>query len=1498
MYEAKTLQQDIERLNKRTQNTPDLSIDILEDMYGELIYLRESMDDIVYGLSQDDLVSMTQTMAETENAIHRELYSRAKDYPKEILEWLKNRVVEFEKKVKEISTDVAHSTTITAAHLQAYSGELLFLKRLAIAMEENIDQSILPDVFSEIHYLVVLCAENEALFKDTFISKKLDEIRAEALHREVRVFQEETDRLLIREKKNIQDIWEILGWGSAISPNISRSDPNHKSLRENCKQSRENLKSYLSEHLEKLNYDDKLELLQKFFVDLHEKVDEISIVIQDYSLSKSIKTLCTLKEDIEWLKSLLKKACKETQNAQPLEKNYKKICKVYNFLTVEIQEKKLQERLEKIFGKKFVAFFENFILFLIFLVIALLVVEGTCRFSEYKFNIEPTFETYLKACENLESIDNTHPFYQKLYKKFQENGYTLFDSITIRSNVPSKEWEISNHSDHKVVFYAIKSEDGKKLDIHLGGHDRHVFLIIDTVICFIFLLEFFTKWLLVEGKLRYFWRHFFIDFIPSLPFGLFFIGLQNLDYTRSARILRLLRLQNLIRYVRILRPIVRIFRVFVFLLRGLDRLVNRYSRWLNRNIIFFGSQEEVASYREPSLRQRIQELRANCIFKSRTIFGNLSPEESRPFLLCYLVALEVRLLKSNGGMITQDDLLLKSEILVEDVMDTLLNLRGNQVEEVMGRQFPYLIHQYCGFFKAPLIRHLPLIKQLVEMHTKYAPPEFTARIGRNAGRLIECVLSVIYWFSDLYGIVTGPRLLDRVAHTLITSFQSPAKKLFFIGSIFLLANLLFQALPLPILQTVLAFLDRYIGTPLFIIGGICLIPLSIGFWLKNVAGEATEFYEKTAEAQFINLMKELKLKNAKNDLAILYKRVIRPEMLLECQPNEDSCSSGFVVKKMLNELSEWQSTEEKIGTNITTRQEAGRWSLRRSVILLYKDYLDGPLLHHGDVKTTEQLLGNIALGNIRIHRLAYTRKEFKDLARLDLEKHRIFTGPYLWFTLMTQSIAHNSAQLLIDYNKHCIAESLMEVQPEEAQSRYTQWVRRRLKKSNFEPSVPTEEISSPKRRKKRKNAIPVYLTNQFNVLHFLTIDTDQDETIRFHFGETLYQVFLKDRKELVRTIFGTYPLRKLPKSQRSINFYKLYQKHMVGGRIFFLPFAILGYTISSIGKIIKWVYSKIKEILHPLECYKTPISPEADYEVAVRKINRMRKPVYMACMKLRAKYDFEYLGLALPWTIVAKEESNFPGADNFLSTLEKDLHFIKALDSEKDYFQELISERKKQLHRFVEFVHKNGWQEKGFSDYLLKHNPNLDTLKLEDVKKRKNEILRAMAIAYTINYRSLASLISARETLEDVFQIAISNKGSIPGYRWTKRLYTFFSRLISRYILMLPDWEKQSFDGFWHDKGYEKFYGLQEKKWSWKAYLANRTKLKDVFLFIQEEGDIAIIDEILQQIIRNPSPWSEELIALRTIQTLSVMDVQNYRRHVARVGGYQDEKITIPLSVS
>ncbi|HBP17955.1 MAG TPA: hypothetical protein DEA08_09190, partial [Planctomycetes bacterium] len=46
------------------------------------------------------------------------------------------------------------------------------------------------------------------------------------------------------------------------------------------------------------------------------------------------------------------------------------------------------------------------------------------------------------------------------------------------------------------------------------------------------------------------------------------------------------------------------------------------------------------------------------------------------------------------------------------------------------------------------------------------------------------------------------------------------------------------------------------------------------------------------------------------------------------------------------------------------------------------------------------------------------------------------------------------------------------------------------------------------------------------------------------------------------------------------------------------------------------------------------------------------------------------------------------------------------------------------------------------------------------------------------------------------------------------------------------------------------------------------------------------VEEIVERILLRPHPWTSELVALRTIQTMSVLDLRNYKRLVWELGGY------------
>ncbi len=95
----------------------------------------------------------------------------------------------------------------------------------------------------------------------------------------------------------------------------------------------------------------------------------------------------------------------------------------------------------------------------------------------------------------------------------------------------------------------------------LTQSELHLLAIADTVICAIFLTEFFWRMRYADSKAWY-WRRFWVDFIASLPLaGILRIG-------RIARVARIARMARIARAARLIR----VLRVLAFLSRGFDKI--------------------------------------------------------------------------------------------------------------------------------------------------------------------------------------------------------------------------------------------------------------------------------------------------------------------------------------------------------------------------------------------------------------------------------------------------------------------------------------------------------------------------------------------------------------------------------------------------------------------------------------------------------------------------------------------------------------------------------------------------------------------------------------------------------------------------------------------------------------------------------------------------------------------------------------------------------------
>ena len=106
-----------------------------------------------------------------------------------------------------------------------------------------------------------------------------------------------------------------------------------------------------------------------------------------------------------------------------------------------------------------------------------------------------------------------------------------------------------------------------------------------------------------------------------------------------------------------------------------------------------------------------------------------------------------------------------------------------------------------------------------------------------------------------------------------------------------------------------------------------------------------------------------------------------------------------------------------------------------------------------------------------------------------------------------------------------------------------------------------------------------------------------------------------------------------------------------------------------LGLAVRSVFRVVHEILHPQVDQDRTVPPDT-YWAALRKIHRMRKPVFMGSLWLRARFDVEYLGLALPTA---------PPGIAAESLMEADLDYIGATRQDRIIAEQVRHEHHERL---------------------------------------------------------------------------------------------------------------------------------------------------------------------------------------------------------------------------
>jgi hypothetical protein len=156
---------------------------------------------------------------------------------------------------------------------------------------------------------------------------------------------------------------------------------------------------------------------------------------------------------------------------------------------------------------------------------------------------------------------------------------------------------------------------------------------------------------------------------------------------------------------------------------------------------------------------------------------------------------------------------------------------------------------------------------------------------------------------------------------------------------------------------------------------------------------------------------------------------------------------------------------------------------------------------------------------------------------------------------------------------------------------------------------------------------------------------------------------------------------------------------------------MLGAAAGVIGMACRAVYRVVREVLHPRVDQDEDV-PSDTYRAAIRKIHRMRKPVFMESLWLRARFDAEYLGLPLP--------SAPPGIAAH-SLMESDLDFIGASRQDRIIAEQIRSGHQRRLEWIGRWLQQFGWTFDQLPEYLAREIPYLTN--------RGGEALRAVVAA-------------------------------------------------------------------------------------------------------------------------------------------------------------------------
>lgn len=967
--------------------------------------------------------------------------------------------------------------------------------------------------------------------------------------------------------------------------------------------------------------------------------------------------------------------------------------------------------------------------------------------------------------------------------------------------------------------------------VDLTPTQAHVFRWVDAIACLFFIADFIFELALHPSRWSWFWRNALTDLVPAIPSVLFLwptaaMGAAT-DNLLVLRMLRLLRVTWAARYVQALRPLLRAARLLLFLVRGLDGLASRFAQILNREFVFVPAAAEVnRSIEEDDLRDVLHA----SMRREHELVELLQRDERRAMLIERVSAAREAM-----GVLQPAELAHTAhqpgarDVAIGDAIEFLWTLRTQDIGRYLKKGDVEALDRVVRVMSVVPVRWLPFVSRLAVHPLPSTPEERIVELGRRVADWVESWHGRMLFFADLHGIVTGPQILDRVASAIVKATQRPAVRLLLFGGVLLGFNQLLLGTWLG--DKLGPILDSIVGLPLVLLGSFCLVFLALGHWLKRLAGQASDTYRLTSEAHFISQLERVQSRYEQEDIDFLSERVFG-------DPTNRRHAREMLVQQLRS-----ARTGVPLGNDDVPNHVALECN---HTALLYLHFLDGAPLHISDVKTTEQLLANQSLENLRREFLRISGREKRRLRKLKLDDGTLLSGPYLWFRFITESIAVESAKRITGYNNFCVPLAQRDYADPGALENMERWLRRRRDPRGGRTS----------KDRKKDEVVTEYPTTEFTALDFLGGDPERDRHLAAVFGEDVLDVVQFDRRTMVREIFGTRPVNHLPKHERSFNPLRFYEKRLSHGRILLAPLLLVWRFFRTIGWVVGKVRLIVREVLDPEVAMQRREIGEAPFAVALRKIHRMKAPGLLEAIRMRLRIDPAYSGAPIGWT---------PDADELQEPeIERDLRFLHLREREAVQMRddaEQVRRNVAALHAIVGWLPPLHLQSQGEPDRE---------------RRRAGEL--AVTCAWISNKDDVRTLMSAERWRIEVIP-ALLDLDEKPS--WTNRL---LGAVVGVFVKHPAD--------LW----FERHGGELSKKVrvSLRAgYSSNYRFTRDVVdAWHRLPADATPADraiETLQRVYRHGPAVRRDILALRAVQSLAVLDVRNYRDLVFRIGDYESD---------